>query len=294
VKGQVYGLAFATNGKELWYNADLLAQAGVSTPKQLELDGKWTWDALLDLARKLTKVEGGEVAQYGFGENLGSPGRHVHPLWAWGADWYDKGFTKPAADSPPFLAATEFAVDLVARHRVATTASVGSAFNTRKVAMMINGSTNTRAINEQVMQKDPFKVEMALLPKGPGGRAVALANNCNYLIKAAKAPEGAWLLYKHFVSQDVQPIQAMNGNGRYTANKRFKPTVLYPYEDAAVYEASARISRPLPLIVRQAELDAAWQAAWADMVSGKQGVRPALTTFQERATLLLRDGGCIC
>ena len=63
----------------------------------MEREGKWTWDALLDLARKLTRVEGGEVKVYGFTNyfftNLAVGIRS-------GADWFDRGFTRPTIDAP--------------------------------------------------------------------------------------------------------------------------------------------------------------------------------------------------
>ena len=68
---------------------------------------------------------------------------------------------------------------------------------------------------------------------------------------------------------------------------------LFPFEDPAVYEASAAINRPTPLIVKQTDFQKDWAAAWADMTTGKTGVKDALTLMQERTALWLKDG-CIC
>jgi ABC-type glycerol-3-phosphate transport system substrate-binding protein len=144
------------------------------------------------------------------------------------------------------------------------------------------------------MRQNPFKVEMTMIPKGPAGRAVGLTNNASYVAKGSKAPEAAWLFYKHLIGKDVQPQMARLGGGRYTANKKLKPTVLYPYEDAAVYEASTAISRPMPLIGKQADLDREWRTVWQEMGEGKKGVREGLIQVQDRAVQLLKEGGCIC
>ena len=125
-----------------------------------------------------------------------------------------------------------------------------------------------------------------------------------------EAPAAAWLFYKHLIGKDVQPQMARLGGGRYTASKKLKPTVLYPYEDAAVYEAATALSRPMPLIAvyeaatalsrpmpliaRQADLDREWRQVWQEMGEGKKGVREGLLQVQDRATQLLKDGGCLC
>jgi multiple sugar transport system substrate-binding protein len=288
--GKLYGIAVRTFGKEIWYNADLFAQAGVPTPRQLEKDGKWTWDALLDAARKVAKTDGDAVSVYGFNTGFGDPTSFVQLLWPWGADWWDKGYTKPTLDAPQFLAATQFALDMVTKHKVAG----GGNFQQGKLAMQVTSSNFTRTVDEQIMRQNPFKVEMAMMPKGPAGRTVAMANNDSYIAKPAKAPDAAWLFYKYLLSKDAQPQFLAMGSGRYVASKKVKPTALQPYEDLGVYEATAAISRATPLIMKEADLDKAWSDAWKDMVDGKQGVREALTQMQNRAAQLLKEGGCIC
>jgi multiple sugar transport system substrate-binding protein len=289
-KGKLYGIAWFVVGAETWYNADLLAQAGAPNPRQLEREGKWTWDALLDLARKATRSEGGQTSVWGFDAPWNQVLWFNHNLWAWGAESFDKGFAKPTFDSPGAVNATQFAIDMIARHRVAGPGD----FTKSALATRLISTSYIRTIEEQVMRQNPFKVEMTMIPKGPSGRSVGLTNNASYLAKGAKAPEAAWLFYKHLIGKDVQPQMARLGGGRYTASKKLKPTVLYPYEDAAVYEAATAISKPMPLIAKQADLDREWRQAWQDMGEGKKGVREGLLQIQERATQLLKDGGCLC
>ncbi|HEX2195106.1 MAG TPA: hypothetical protein VHK63_09155, partial [Candidatus Limnocylindria bacterium] len=59
-------------------------------------------------------------------------------------------------------------------------------------------------------------------------------------------------------------------------------------------ESAAAISRPMPLIARQADLDGEWRTVWTEMSETKKGVREGLLQVQERATLLLKEGGCLC
>jgi ABC-type glycerol-3-phosphate transport system substrate-binding protein len=289
MKGKLYGIAWFTQGKELFYNANLLAESGAPSPRQLEKEGKWTWDALLDVARKVAKVQGDTVSVYGYNMGFTDPGTFILPLHAWGADWYDKGMTRPTIDTPQFLAATQFGVDLVARHRV----SGGGNFVQRTLGILQGSGSSTRGWDEQIMRQNLFQIEHVMAPKGPAGRAVAMANNCLYLGKGSKVPDAAWSFYKHVIGTTSQPQIAQLGGSRYTASKKFKPVTLFPFEDPAVYEASAAINRTTPLIVKQTDFQKDWAAAWADMTTGKTGVKDALTLMQERTAMWLKDG-CIC
>ncbi len=290
MKGKLYGIAWFTQGKELFYNASLLADSGAMLPRQVEKDGRWTWDVLLEIAKKVARMDGDQVTIYGFNSGFSDPGTFVNHLYSWGADWFDKNYTKPLIDTPQFLSATQFAVDMVAKYKVAG----GGNFQQGKLGILLGSGSSTRGWDEQIVKPNLFKIEHTMLPKGPSGRACAMANNCMYLGKGSKEPEAAWAFYKHLISKDVQPEVAQLGGGRYTASKKLKPVTLFDFEDPAVYEASAQISRPTPLIVKQTELQKDWADAWKSVIEGQQGVKDALAQMQERAAMWLREGGCIC
>jgi ABC-type glycerol-3-phosphate transport system substrate-binding protein len=289
MKGKLYGIAWFTQGKEIFYNANLLQQSGAPLPRQLEKEGKWTWDALLDVAKKVTRTEGDAISVYGFNTSFSDPGSYLNTLYSWGADFYDKGITRPTIDTPAFLSATQFSVDLVSKHKVAG----GGNFQQGKLGILLSSGSSTRGWDEQIVRPNLFQIEHTMLPKGPAGRADAISNNCLYLGKGTKVPDAAWAFYKHMLSADVQKQVAQLGGGRYTANKKLKPLTVFAFEDAAVYEASAAMNRPTPLIVKQSEFQKDWADAWKDMVEGNKGVKDALTLMQERTTMWLKEG-CIC
>jgi ABC-type glycerol-3-phosphate transport system substrate-binding protein len=289
MKGKLYGIAWFTQGKELFYNVDMLTEAGAPLPRQLEKDGKWTWDALLDVAKKVAKTDGTTTTVFGYNMGFSDPGTFIAHLDGWGADWYDKGITKPTIDTSQFLSATQFAVDLVAKHRV----SGGGSFPQKTLGILQGSGSSTRGWDDQIMKPNLFKIEHVMLPKGPAGRLVAMANNCLYLGKGSKVPDAAWAFYKYVIGQDAQPQVAQLGGGRYTASKKFKPLTLFPFEDPAVYAASAAINRPTPLIVRQTEFQKDWADSWKAMTDGTKGVKDALTQMQERTAMWLKEG-CIC
>jgi ABC-type glycerol-3-phosphate transport system substrate-binding protein len=244
---------------------------------------------LLDAAKKVAKSNGDTVTVYGFNTSFSDPGSFVNMLYSWGADWYDKTFTKPTIDTPQFLTATQFAVDMVAKTKVAG----GGNFQQGSLGILLGSGSSTRGWDEQIVKPNLFKIEHTMLPKGPSGRADAMANNCLYLGKGTKVPDAAWNFYKHLLSQDVQPEIAQLGGGRYAANKKFKPITLFAFEDPTVYAASAAVNRPTPLIVKQTDFQKDWADAWTAMTTGTKGVKDALTQMQERTTMWLKEG-CIC
>ena len=93
---------------------------------------------------------------------------------------------------------------------------------------------------------------------------------------------------------DIAQAQvAQLGGGRYAANRKLKPITLFGFEDPAVYTASAEMSRPTPLIVRQADFQKDWADSWKAMTEGAIGVKDALAQMQDKTVLYLKEG-CIC
>jgi len=60
--GKVYGLPRDISTMVIYYNEDLFKAAGIPTPKELNDQGKWNWDTLLESAKKLTDTS---KQQYG-------------------------------------------------------------------------------------------------------------------------------------------------------------------------------------------------------------------------------------
>lgn len=290
-KGKLYGLAWFTNGKEIWYNADLFKAGGVQTPKEQEQAGTWTWQALLDAAQKLTKQSGDKTSVYGYdGSFTYLPNYYMH-MWAWGGAPFSDDFQKATFDAKPQTDALQFAGDMVTKYKVAG----GGDFLKSGLAMQMTGSFFARTVQEKIIPTNPFTVEMAPLPKGPtGDRPVALANNCNYIGAAAKQPEAAWALNKYLLSDAALPQIAQLGGSRYVASKKVKPITQYAYEDANVYAQSLARSRAIPLIIKESDLEKTWTDDWKSLSTGKLDVQGTLTDMQQKATIALQQGGCVC
>src|SRR5262249_24526451 len=93
------------------YNKALLRQAGQPDPADLEKDGKWTWEAMRDLAVKATKGSGGDKI---FGSDTFSSRLHWLNvlIWAWGGDVFDKDLKQTRLGEEKSVAALQFLADM--------------------------------------------------------------------------------------------------------------------------------------------------------------------------------------
>ncbi|MCY4438402.1 MAG: extracellular solute-binding protein [Chloroflexi bacterium] len=287
-QGQTYGLAWFSNGKEIWFNKNLFTEAGLQNPTEMEADGAWTWEALLESAKLLTKVEGDEIVQGGVQLYAGFTSYLCMYAWAYGADFWDEGCTMPTFTSDSFRDAVQFHVDVALKHKV-----MGGSYIKGTQAMFNTGSFNVRTFEANITPEQLFEIGMAPMPSGPAGRPVALANNAMYLGGSGVNPDGGWEFLKHTVSADVVDEVGAMGGGRYVANKNITPATTTDYEDVNVYLMQAANSRITPTILKQADFNAAWSETWAELVEGSLTVPEALDRTQGQLENWLAEGGCI-
>jgi multiple sugar transport system substrate-binding protein len=99
IKGQAYGVPTVASTRALFYNKDLFAKAGITSPPK-------TWDELLADAQKITATGGGV---YGYGMPLGSEEAQAETsIFAYGAgaSWEKDG--KMTIDTPEATEALDF------------------------------------------------------------------------------------------------------------------------------------------------------------------------------------------
>jgi ABC-type glycerol-3-phosphate transport system substrate-binding protein len=301
IAGQIYGIAWFNQGKEFWYNADQVTEAGLTSPSELAAEGKWTWDAALEFAQKLTKKEGPNTTRWGFYYAYYSTGWFGHHLRAWGADWWNADISAPTMNTPEFAAAVQAAQDMVTKHEVSPRRSAPrendakASFEEETLSARLASGANTRSFQATIMTKDePFNIGHTLLPEGPGGRNTIQAINANYLSSSAPEPDLAWELYKILIGPESDQQIARLGGRRYTASRKQSPVTLWPYENADVYAQMAELSEPAKQIVKQSEVSGAWGAGWNDMEDGARTVQEVQDELQQVATIALEEGGCIC
>lgn len=114
IDGQYYGLPTAVRSLALFYNADMMAEAGYDEPPA-------TWEEFIEIAQAMTVKRGPRFERIGFGV---SPAGQDHNLIRevlvrqFGGQPYSDDGTEVAYDSEEGLAAFDFYTDFVTEHEI--------------------------------------------------------------------------------------------------------------------------------------------------------------------------------
>lgn len=108
-KNKIFGIPFAINSSELYYNKDLLAEAGYTKPPE-------TIEELVEMADKLTKKDSsGNIVQLGYLPDYPWLDNVLWPV-SFGAKWIDTATNKITFDTPEMAAAYQWQVDIYKKY----------------------------------------------------------------------------------------------------------------------------------------------------------------------------------
>jgi multiple sugar transport system substrate-binding protein len=218
--GKLMVLPMALMLTGLAYNKDMFDAAGVSYPTD-----DWTWDDMLDAAKKLTLDANGKnaedpdfdpeaIVQWGIYTWWWNSDFDLY-LWTFGGDWLNEDATECTLDSPQAIEAITFYGDLTQKYHVApyirelAPAHGHPAFMESKVAMAFIDIVNIALVDESGVNWD-----MAVIPykKDVGTRVAFLFGDGVAVLKGSKNKEAAWELAK-FMASHWDPELAKVGYG---------------------------------------------------------------------------------
>lgn len=214
--GKQYGIPRGGIPCCFFINKDLFDKAGVPVPPSNWEDKDWTWDKMLDVARKLTKEKDGKIDEYGV--IFGNINYNSFPM-LWGADIFPPEAGQYGIMRKHNLATAEVvnsfqkAADLIHKEKVAPTSEISqaltslggnSAFLSGKVAM-VAGLANYASANDA-----KFKWTVAVFPRGgPAIQQRSMTFTGPWLIGNGCAnPDEAWKLIKYLSSPEGQKFVA--------------------------------------------------------------------------------------
>lgn len=182
----------------LYLNLDLLAEAGAPDPRELAKQGKWTWEAFLDVMKKVSAL-GPEI--YGYGQNAwwGPAGVWAH---AAGGGFFSADRKSSTMHTPASLAGLRFQAEFYkGGWAVPWGEDSEPPFRAGKVGMFQNGRWATPGMRSGV----PFNWDVVELPKGPSGSARNWLFWGAYVVnKNTKHPEAAFRLLQALTSAETQ------------------------------------------------------------------------------------------
>lgn len=204
IDGTLYGVPFGSNCLSLYYNADMLKEAGIANPPT-------TWDELKDAAVKLTKDNVTGLAFCSL-QNEEGTFNFLPWLWSTGASSYEM-------DSEGGVKALTFVSELVESGAMSkecinwTQGDVMNQFISGNVAMMVNGPWQIPTMREEAPD---LNWDVTMIPKD--AEFASDIGGENWAVIAGGNETGA-LDFLEFVTQQEQVTFMMNTMGYISSDK---------------------------------------------------------------------------
>lgn len=239
-KGTLYGFPKDFDTIALAYNKDLFDKAKVPYPND-----NWTWDDYLKAAQALTvKDTKGRIVQFGTVSANAVQTNWYNFVLSNGGRMLNSDRTKAVVNSPEFIEAIQFLVDLVQKYKVSpaagATAELGVSnlnelFTTQRVAMLPIGSWYL------IRFKDvPFNWGLAPLPKGAKGHGGMIHGLAHVISAYTKHKDAAWRLVKFMATDDAQQVWGNTGTV-IPAKKSAQESYFKFYEQGGKDEHNVRV-----------------------------------------------------
>jgi multiple sugar transport system permease protein len=210
-RGHLFGLPSTFTPYVMYFNRDLLAEAGLGAPRP-----GWTWDDLLEACRRTTRdLDGnGRTDQYGI--SLAQWLQAVAPwIWQAGGELLDERGERSRLAEPAPRAALAFLRKLLHEERVASfDASFESQlsqglFQAGRAAFY--GPVGYWEVY-RFQHIDDFAWDVAPLPRG-AREATAIAMTGYVVPRSAREPELAYRFIRRLAAEPFQRMLAEIGNG---------------------------------------------------------------------------------
>jgi ABC-type glycerol-3-phosphate transport system substrate-binding protein len=197
----------------LFYNRDLLAQAGVREPAETS-----TLDDLVAAAERLTVRDG---SRYGYNTQWGNFQHTLAAIRRWGGDLLSADGKRCTADTPQALQAVQWHWELWHRRQVMHPKAYADAqFGSGEIAMagqMLAGARSAL----KTAAKDAFTWSMVLMPRGPAGKLGAELSVAPVgLSSQTRVADAAWEVVKWFTDRETGVQLGLQTRGSNTPGMR--------------------------------------------------------------------------
>nr|WP_308800831.1 sugar ABC transporter substrate-binding protein [Streptomyces polyasparticus] len=274
-KGEWYGAARSVNTLALFYNKDILDQAGIEVPT--------TWDEMREAAKALT-----EGKRYGIALSAGGAEDGVFQftpfMWSNGGDETDLG-SKNVAEALDYWKSLLSDGSLSKSTVNWTQADVNDQFMAGNAAMMINGPWQLETLNTD---KDlHYGIATIPVPKAGedsvapmGGAVLTVANTGE-----SEREKTAAKIINCMTSEKEELTYAIN-SGMVPANENAAKAwrAKFPELSAIADQVETARSRTAKVGDRWPTISLALQSAFQQALTGKAGSEAALDAAQRRAT----------
>jgi multiple sugar transport system substrate-binding protein len=289
---QLYGLPVDIAGWALFYNRGLFDEAGLPYP-----DETWTWETLLDMARKLTRDldDDGIVDQYGVYVKV-KMGMIELLAGQSGATILNGDNSKATFNTPEGRAVVQLLHDLIVKHKVVPPPEFRAdqnVFAAQKVAMVILMRGDVTGLRETLS----FDWDVGPVPKWPGKapRALIVGGFNPWVIsKNTEYPEESWRFLKYFTGKEASISMAKTG--RFVPARRSvaeSPVFLEtsPPEHNVYFLDLIRASNKVfvPRFPRYKRLDKVFKTNFQYLMEGRTTVDECVAKIEEDINQLITE-----
>jgi len=197
-EGEIYGIPQDLVTGCIFFNKDLFDAAGVPYPPQWSTD--WTFEDMIELARKLTRDTDGDgrIDQWGLAIGTWEPHACYWVVRAFGGDYLTPE-GEPNFDNPRTIEAIKFLRDMYHTWKVSyitpSEVDIDRLFMEGKLAMY--SKHNERC---SIWMGASFNWGVAPEPRGPAGRCQFMGSSCWSIPKGAKNPDLAYEVIRYALS----------------------------------------------------------------------------------------------
>jgi multiple sugar transport system substrate-binding protein len=294
---KTFGIPFYSGPSVYIYNKTLLKQAGQPDPAELEKDGKWTWEAMRDIAVKSTKGSGGDKI---FGSDTFSSGLHWMNvlIWGFGGEIWDKDLKQTKLAEDKAVQAIQWLADFHYKDKAVPEAADMQGITGGKSGRIISGRVvmkygikgDVPEIADWSKQRN-IEVGMAPMPKGPSGRFVRNGPNSFCVMKGGKLQDESFQLINWMSTDEFQNYQYKVGASIPPRKSQmdsdlFKKS-LQPWETLALWKEAAEADVALPMAATHIDIQNTFTPAWDEIRLGKKPAKEALTGIAPKINELL-------
>jgi multiple sugar transport system substrate-binding protein len=297
---KLYALPTSTAPSMMYFNRTLFDRYGVKTPDKYEREGRWTWDALLEVARQLTRRDA-TPPTYGYvGASQAMQFYLSSPIWSWGGEVTSRDEREALLHEAAAVNAIEFQVDLIKTHRVVPVGAENTAVPNPGGRKLNSGQIAVewghRGYLPDITAHAQFEVGVAPVPKGPRTRAARDGLAARGVLQDARSPDEGYALCAHMSQWEGHGrLQLESGAGVPIRRSPFEDgsfkKLLLPWEAAYqdFYFETPKFTRVWRLPKAGLEFQNRFNEAWGPMTNGQIAVKAAMDDLRPRLNEFLRQ-----
>ena len=264
IDGTLYGVPFGVNCLALYYNEDMLSEAGCEVPT--------TWDELKETAQTLTK-DGVTGLAFCSVQNEEGTFNFTPWLWSTGASSYEM-------NSEGGIKALTFVKDLVDSGSMSkecinwTQGDVMNQFISGNVAMMVNGPWQIPTMKEEAPD---LNWNVALIPKD--AEYASVLGGENYAVISGGNEEGA-LKFLEYATSEEQVKFMMDSFGYISADKNIAAAQFADDTVMTTFTEELEYAMPRGPLAEWPEISDAISLAFNQVITGDASPEDAAATAQ--------------